>query len=208
MEIRGENMKSITKIVLTGGPCSGKSTFMNLAKDYFSKLGYTILIDNESATDLISGGISPATMGMYQFQYYVVGLQLKKEELFDKAAHEINGDKVIVFFDRAILDDKGYVSDEEFTEILKGFDLKEEDLPGRYDLVLHLTTSAKGLNNVYSDETNRARYEDTDGAIAVDEMLLRSWSVHPNHIIIDSNENFDDKMNEAIMHIMKYLKED
>lgn len=201
-------MKSITKIVLTGGPCSGKSSFMALANKLFPKLGYTVLIDNESATDLISGGISPATMGMYQFQKYCIGLQLKKEELYEMAAHEIKGEKVLVFYDRAILDDKGYVSDEEFTEILKGFDLKEEDLPGRYDLVLHLTTSAKGLDNVYSDETNRARYEDTDGAIAVDDMLLKSWDVHPNRIIIDSNTDFDEKMNQAVSTIMKYLEEE
>ena len=199
-------MKTITKIVLTGGPCSGKSTFMNLAKTYFEKKGYTILIDNESATDLISGGISPATMGMYQFQKYCIGLQLKKEELFDMAAHEIKGEHVLIFFDRAILDDKGYVSEEDFKEILSTFDIKEEDLPSRYDMVIHLTTSAKGLENVYSDETNKARYEDTDGAIIVDDMLLKSWEVHPNHIIIDSNSNFAEKMDTAIKCIDDYLK--
>ncbi len=201
-------MKQITKIVLTGGPCSGKSTFLNLAKDYFSKLGYTILIDNESATDLISGGISPATMGMYQFQKYCIALQLKKEELFEMAAHEIQGDKVLIFYDRAILDDKGYVSDEDFKEILSTFDLEEESLPNRYDLILHLTTSAKGLTDIYSDETNRARYEDTDGAIIVDDMLLKSWQVHSNRHIIDSELDFDRKMEQAISIITKFLQED
>lgn len=201
-------MKKITKIVLTGGPCSGKSTFMHLAKKHFSQMGYTILIDNESATDLISGGISPATMGMYQFQKYCIALQLKKEELFEMAAKEIQGDNVLIFYDRAILDDKGYVSDEDFREILSTFDIEEEDLPGRYDLVLHLTTSAKGLNDVYSDESNAARYEDQDGAIEVDSMLIHSWDIHPNRVIIDSHSNFDTKMEQAISIITNYLKED
>lgn len=202
-----QTMKNITKIVLTGGPCSGKSTFMNLAKQHFEDLGYTIFIDNEAATDLISGGISPATMGMYQFQKYCIALQLKKEELFKMAAEKINKEKIIIFYDRGILDDKGYVSDQEFKEILTGFDIKEEDLPSRYDLVLHLTTAAKGLENVYSDETNQARYEDCDEAINVDNMILESWKVHPNRQCIDSALDFDLKMKQAIQYVQEYLNQ-
>ena len=67
-----------------------------------------------------------------------------------QAAQEIEGEKVLVFIDRGILDNKGYVSDEEFTEILKGFGLKEEELNDRYDLVMHLVTSAKGEKSLYS----------------------------------------------------------
>ena len=116
-------MKSITKIVLTGGPCSGKSTFIDMATDIFSKKGYRVFVDHESATDLITGGISPATMGMYNFQKYCIELQKKKEELFCMAADEINAEKVLIFYDRGILDDKGYLTPEEFTEILQSLDI-------------------------------------------------------------------------------------
>ena len=54
-------MKTIKKIVFTGGPCSGKTTFMSRAEEIFGERGYRVIVDNESATDLISGGISPAT---------------------------------------------------------------------------------------------------------------------------------------------------
>ena len=54
-------MKEIKRIVFTGGPCSGKTTFTSRVQQVFAERGYRVIVDNESATDLISGGISPAT---------------------------------------------------------------------------------------------------------------------------------------------------
>ncbi len=198
-------MKIIKKIVFTGGPCSGKTTFMSRAQEIFAERGYRVIIANESATDLISGGISPATIGMYHFQKYVIALQLKKEELCYQAAQEIEGEKVLVFMDRGILDNKGYVSDEEFTEILKGFDLKEEDLNNRYDLVMHLVTSAKGAEEAYSLSNNAARYESIEEARRVDDTILASWSKHPNRVIVTNEDDFEVKLRKAIQAVFTYL---
>ncbi len=198
-------MKIIKKIVFTGGPCSGKTTFMSRAQEIFGERGYRVIIANESATDLISGGISPATIGMYHFQKYVIALQLKKEELCYQAAQEIEGEKVLVFIDRGILDNKGYVSDEEFSEILKGFDLKEEDLNLRYDLVMHLVTSAKGAEEAYSLSNNAARYESIEDARKVDDTILESWSKHPNRIVITNETDFEVKLRKAIQAVFTYL---
>ena len=52
-------MKTIKKIVITGGPCSGKSTMLNLIENTFTEKGYKVLIVSETATELIRGGISP-----------------------------------------------------------------------------------------------------------------------------------------------------
>lgn len=198
-------MKMIKRIVLTGGPCSGKSTFMSRAEEIFAERGYRVMIDHEAATDLITGGISPATMGMYQFQKYCIALQLKKEELFDMAAEEIDSDRVLIFYDRGVLDDKGYVSDEEFTEILSGFNLTEADLIKQYDFVLHLTTAAKGAEEAYTLSNNAARYEGIEDARRVDDTTLAGWSAHPNRVVIDNESDFDEKMRKAIQAIFAYL---
>ncbi len=198
-------MKTIKRIVFTGGPCSGKTTFMSRAEEIFAERGYRVIVDHESATDLISGGISPATMGMYQFQKYCVALQLKKEELCYQAALEIEGDKVLIFMDRGINDDRGYVSDEEFREILAGFDMKEEDINSRYDLVMHLVTSANGQEEAYTLSNNAARYESVEEAIKVDNTILEAWSGHPNRIIIGNEVDFEKKMRKAIQAIFTYL---
>lgn len=200
-------MKTIKKIVLTGGPCSGKTTFTTRAQQVFSERGYRVIIDNESATDLITGGISPATMGMYEFQKYCVALQLKKEELCYKAAQEIEGEKVLIVIDRGIFDDMAYVGEEAFKEILKEFDLTLDEINPRYDMVLHLLTSAKGKEEAYTFANNAARYETVEQARAMDDMALQAWESHPNRVIIGNETDFEIKMIKAIQSVFEYLGE-
>lgn len=200
--------KIIKQIVCTGGPCSGKSTFMSRAEEVFAERGYRVLIDHEAATDLITGGISPATMGMYEFQKYCIGLQLKKEELYRKAAENIQADKVLILYDRGILDDKGYVSQEEFTELLKGFDVTEQECRDNYDMVMHLVTAAKGDNGAYTLENNAGRYEDAEQAAKVDDIIMDAWKGHRNIVYIKNEDDFELKMRKAIQAIFTYLKDE
>ena len=90
--IGGNNMKTIKKIVITGGPCSGKSTMLNLIENTFKEKGYKVLIVSETATELIRGGISPlgGKENMFIFQDYLLNLQFKKEEVYEKAAAEMD----------------------------------------------------------------------------------------------------------------------
>ena len=47
-----EEEKKITKIVITGGPCAGKSTAMSYIQNEFTKKGYAVLFVPETATEL------------------------------------------------------------------------------------------------------------------------------------------------------------
>ena len=55
--------KQTAKIVLTGGPCAGKTTALTWINNYFAKRGYAVLIIPETATELISNGVAPWTCG-------------------------------------------------------------------------------------------------------------------------------------------------
>ena len=198
-------MKTIKKILFTGGPCSGKTTFTSRAEEIFAERGYRVIIDHESATDLISGGISPATMGMYEFQKYCVALQLKKEEICMRAAEEIAGDKVLVFIDRGLPDDLAYVGEEAFTEILKEFNIKVSEMNDRYDMVIHLVTSAKGAEEAYTFANNAARYETIEQARTMDDLALDAYKDHPNRVVIGNETDFEVKMRKAIQAVFEYL---
>ena len=198
-------MKTIKKILFTGGPCSGKTTFTSRAEEIFAERGYRVIIDHESATDLISGGISPATMGMYEFQKYCVALQLKKEEICMRAAEEIQGDKVLIFIDRGLPDDLAYVGEDAFSEILKEFNINIEDMNARYDLVVHLVTSAKGKEEAYTYSNNSARYESIEDARKMDDLALDAYKNHPNRVIIDNETDFELKMRKAIQTVFEFL---
>ena len=198
-------MKTIKKILFTGGPCSGKTTFTSRAEEIFAERGYRVIIDHESATDLISGGISPATMGMYEFQKYCVALQLKKEEICMRAAEEIQGDKVLIFIDRGLPDDLAYVGEEAFKDILKEFNIKIDEMNSRYDMIVHLVTSAKGKEEAYTYANNSARYESIEDARKMDDLALDAYKNHPNRIVIDNETDFELKMRKAIQAVFEYL---
>ena len=51
-----ERGQSITRIVITGGPCAGKTTAMSWIQNAFTRDGYLVLFVDETATQLSSGG--------------------------------------------------------------------------------------------------------------------------------------------------------
>ena len=200
--------KQITKIVLTGGPAAGKTTLISrILKEFKSEDGWKVITIPETATELISGfgiGPFPNCMSMEDFQYFVVGDQLHKERLAIKAAQTVPEEKVLILYDRAVLDDKAYVSDEQFALTLAHFGCTEAEILGHYDAVLHLVTCAKGAEYAYN-YGNAARYEGIEEARLADDKTLRAWSPHPNHYVIDNSVDFEDKINRAVAQIYRIL---
>ena len=200
--------KRITKIVLTGGPAAGKTTLVSrVLKEFKQEDGWRVITIPETATELISGfGIKPFDncMSMLQFQDFVVGDQIHKEKLALDAAQLVPEDNILILYDRALMDDKAYVSDEEFAQVIARFDGRtEKRVLANYDMVLHLITCAKGAEFAY-DLGNNARTESIEFAREMDDRTLRAWSAHPNLRIIDNDANFNNKIERALREI--YLK--
>ena len=196
----------IIKIVITGGPCAGKSEAMNIIKETFSKKGYTVLFVPETATELISGGVAPWTTGTnLDYQICQCMLQEFKEKIFIKAIKTMPQDKFLLVCDRGMFDNHAYMSEEEFKICLDNLNTTEEKVISTYDAVFHLETAAKGLEKYYSFENNAARYETVEEAAALDDRLIEAWKNHPHHIIIKNNEDFNEKMNDLIQAISQFL---
>ena len=141
----------ITRIVITGGPCAGKSEAMPLIKETFSQKGYTVLFIPETATELIPGGVCPWTCGTnLDYQKVQCKLQKTKEDLFDEAAKTMKQDKFLIVCDRGMLDNRSYMTQEEFEQVMEHLDMTEAQMNARYDAVFHLVTTAKGLEDFYS----------------------------------------------------------
>ena len=202
-------MKTIKKIVITGGPCSGKSTMLNLIENTFTEKGYKVLIVSETATELIRGGISPlgSPENMFIFQDYLLNLQFKKEEVYEKAAKEMDADKIIILYDRGLLDNKAYVPKEEFEQILDRFNTNENELIDRYDLILHLVTTANGAEEHYTLANNAARSESLEDARKMDELTLNAWIGHPRLKIVDNSTDFEGKVERVLKEIYNDLNE-
>lgn len=202
-------MKKITRIVLTGGPAAGKTTLISRVLNEFKQdAGWRVITIPETATELISGfGIKPfgGCMSMLEFQDFVISDQIHKEQLALMAAEVVKEDKILIIYDRALMDDKAYISDEDFARVLSKFNGRtEEDVLAGYDAVLHLVTCAKGAEYAYN-LGNAARTETLEEARDMDDRTLRAWSGHPNLCIIDNSVNFEEKINRAIREIYRIL---
>jgi len=203
-----EKQMEISKIVVTGGPCAGKTTAMSWIQSNFTKLGYTVLFVPETATELITGGVAPWTCGSnVDYQKCQMMLQLEKEKIFAQGAATMPVQKILIVCDRGALDNKAYMTDLDFACVLESLGCNEVELRDNYDAVFHLVTAAKGAEKYYTTANNSARTETVEQAAALDDKLIAAWTGHPHLRIIDNTTDFEDKMIRLISEISSFLGE-
>lgn len=201
----------IPKLVITGGPCSGKSTAQTFLAKKLRKLGYYPVFVPEVATILINSGVSLADgkCSVRAFQEHVIDLTLSLEEKFVRLAGSLDHQKPVIICDRGIMDTKAYMEDGMFSEITRerGLDISSMR-DARYLGVFHLRTAALGAEEHYSLANNAARSETPEEARLLDEKTLQAWVGHP-HVAIIGNEgkNFDQKLERLWTKIRRTLGE-
>ena len=200
--------KKIVKIVITGGPCAGKTTAMSWITNTFTKQGYAVLFIPETATSLISSGVAPWTLeNGLEYQRVQIACQKAKEQAYEYAAHHSKADKILIVCDRGMLDNKAYMTKEEFNTVLKEIGSNEVLERDSYDAVFHLVTAANGAEEAYTLSNNGARTETIEQAREVDKRLINAWTGHPHFRIIDNSTDFHLKMNKLIKEITSVLGE-
>ena len=204
----GERRMKISKIVITGGPCAGKTTAMNWIQNAFTLRGYTVLFVPETATELISNGVAPWTCSSNgEYQKCQFKLQNEKEKVFEYAAKTMKSENVLIVCDRGALDNKAYMNEAEFAAALNFIGSNEIEQRDSYDAVFHLVTAAKGAVEFYTTANNTARTETPEQAAALDDKLIAAWSGHPHLRIIDNSTGFEEKMRRLIAEISFFLGE-
>ncbi len=192
--------KVVKRIVLTGGPCAGKSSSLDLIQDYLINKGYVVYTVQESATELINSGIKPFgynKLDLYKFQEVILKYQLDKEQLVEYVAKNFNIDKdIVIIYDRAIIDNKAYIGQSDFDKLLDKYNLNEIDILDKYDLVIHLETAAK--KNVYTKDNNKARSENELEAIDLDNKTYDAWKLHKNLVRVRCFDKFEDKQRKIL----------
>ncbi|MBE6018153.1 MAG: helix-turn-helix domain-containing protein [Lachnospiraceae bacterium] len=200
--------QEITKVVITGGPCAGKTTAMSWVQNAFAELGYKVLFVPETATELDQGGIKyNSCESPVSFQKCLLKLQLEKEKVYEMAARMMPDEKILIVCDRGALDNKAYMSELDFLSCLSFIDSNEVELRDNYDAVFHLVTAAKGAEDCYTTANNAARRETPAQAAALDDKLISAWTGHPHLRVIDNSTSFENKMKRLIAEISAFLGE-
>lgn len=196
------------KIVLTGGPCAGKTTALAELKECLEERGYKVFILEESATELINKGIKPFgenAIPLYEFQKIITNYQLRKELLIIMKAKLFK--KSIILFDRGVIDNKSYLDELSWNTLLRELNLNESKLMNRYDQVIHLVTAAEGKEEFYTTENNQARSEDASLARKRDTNTLKAYIGHHNLKVVGNSSSFEEKINRVKNCILSELNE-
>ena len=204
------SMTRITKIVLTGGPCAGKSTAMSWIQNAFTERGYKVLFVPETATELITGGVAPWSCGSnLDYQCCQMRLQTDKEEVFFDAAKSMPDEKILIVCDRGMMDNRAYMTEMDFRAVLDRIHKTEVEIRDSYDAVFHLVTVANGAPEIYlkNKENNPARTESVEQAVTLDSKLISAWTGHPHLRVIDNSTGFEQKMKRLIAEIAGFLGE-
>ena len=197
-------MAEIIKIVLTGGPCAGKSTALSFLKNKLEELGISVLILEETATKLLSQGKTPEKIGNYEFHKLLFQTQLNGEKELEAIA-EKNKNKTIIICDRGLLDSRAYVSEDEFNRYSALYNLNEDLMRSSYDAVFHLMSAANGAKEYYTLKNNTVRSESIEKAKALDNDILALWVGTPHLRIIDNYDNFQNKLNELLNEVCGFI---
>ncbi|WP_217924465.1 AAA family ATPase [Miltoncostaea oceani] len=182
---------SVPEIILTGGPCAGKSSALSYLSERLSDWGFRPLVIPEMATFLISNAYPDIARMMetdwprfIAFQGSLVRMQRAVRAEYLRIAETFHDQRPVILADRAEIDGMAFIGKEQFCEVLAAEGLTLAQIRDSYTAVFHLTTAADGAREHYTLANNTARRESAEQAIEVDRRTLQSWVGHPHLRVI------------------------
>ena len=206
-------MKEIKRIVLTGGPCAGKTTALVRVIEHFSSLGYKVFTIPEVPTMFTQAGMNYLTKNrdfFYEGEKATLEIQLALEDKFMRMANACT-EPCLIVCDRGTMDISAYMAPEMWDDITRSVGTTTPELRDkRYDAVLHLVSAADGAEQFYTTSNNASRNEAADEAglqIAreLDKKVINAWTGHTHLRVINNHEDFDAKLNRVLKEISAVL---
>jgi predicted ATPase len=199
----------LKKIVLTGGPCAGKTTVKEvLAREFVGKA----IVVPEVATMLINGGFPSPNDGLRWSEGWqqlleeaIFHTQTRLEQACELLAQERGVDFLIC--DRGLMDIAAYTpGGVPAVATLYGVDVQE--VYRRYEAVIHLESLATSNPALYLEtrkKQNAVRFETVDQAQATEHATRRAWIEHPRCTFLPGSDKFADKVVKSIEIVRSHL---
>ncbi len=199
----------IHRVVLTGGPCAGKTTCLDHLSQRLEALGFRVFLVPEVASILLGGGASLADVSVDEFLHFegrLVTLQMQLEDTFHELAAATARPAVVVC-DRGTMDPAAYLTESHWRALLDEHGWTEVALRDRrYDAVVHLVTAADGAERFYTTENNPNRAETPAQARALDRKLQAAWVGHPHLRVVDNSDDFQHKVQRVVDAVCRVVE--
>jgi len=201
-----QRKRKVWKLVLTGGPCGGKTTCQTRLATFFENLGWKVYRVPETANILLSGGVNFAELddeAAERFQENLLKTMIQIENSFFDLANAACEDRnTLVICDRGAMDASAFISREQWEHILHRNGLDEVEIrDNRYNQVIHMVSAAKGAEQFYSIEHHASRSEGIELAKDRDTAAARAWVGHPYVGIVDNSMDFESKIKTVVSKV-------
>jgi len=202
----------VHRIVITGGPCAGKSTIMSDLVQMLKERNYLVFTMPEVATEMFkwsdgkmwddfsAEGLDDDPVWA-SLQTSLTRVQTVIEDSIVHMAHHSLSKRrkgpnppegAVVLLDRGVIDNVAYCTDEAWAMVLEDLGTTTARLrDGRYDHVIHLVTAANGAEQFYTLEQaghegseESARSETPEQARLLDGRTLEAWQEAKSHFIV------------------------
>lgn len=200
------------KIVITGGPCAGKTTVVNALK---SEIQLPAVFVSEAATLVLEGKFPPrpdeSKVGVElikqwnrYFQNAVLYTQLAHEDAAELEGKEKNLDLMVL--DRSLYDGMAYYP-EGVDGYSEAFKVWRSDIKNEFDLVIFMESLAVCRPEMFGRDGNEHRYESSaKEAIEVNNRLLEVYEIHPNLKILPAELALREKKRAANRWITELMR--
>lgn len=205
-EADGRDVSSqIFRICISGGPKSGITTAISKISENLTALGYKVFIVPSCFNLTASSGfnIFDETLPMedrLQVLITFMKMLMKLEDYFLDMAHDEVDSNVVILYTMGTMDVKARVRPDLWEAMLSEASWAEVTLRGRfsltfsdkrYDMVMHMTTSAVGAAEFFDDKLYSA-----DEAMQIDKKMNECWNGHAKLVIVKNlpGKAFRDKI--------------
>ncbi|XP_044753936.1 TRPL translocation defect protein 14 isoform X1 [Coccinella septempunctata] len=209
------------RLVLTGGPCGGKTTGQTRLCTFFENLGWKVFRVPETASVLLSGGIKFSDLNEDEAMEYLHKLSKwgKPLEFKGDAVHfqenllktmiqientffelgRTSSRNCLIICDRGTMDASAFISKEKWETIMRDNDWNNVELrDNRYHQIIHMVSAAKGAEEFYSTEEHSCRSEGVELARELDSKAAAAWIGHPYFDVVDNSTDFEGKIRRMI----------
>lgn len=191
----------IPKIVITGPPASGKS---GIIKELTGQMPDVQFVPETASIVLSQLNINPGTAAVSQRQFQQTIYKVQNVFEATSAQFAIGSGKKAVVFDRGTVDGAAYLlgTIQEFEKLNR---VKIQYEYEKYDMVIFLDLPSKEIYEKCR-YNNPARSEDYDKAAFLRDELHNVWVAHPNLVFVESNDNWQTKVDQAAAAIKSLIE--
>ena len=196
----------IKNIIITGGPCAGKTSAVSHLERVFGGGIMTVPdvarhIQQAFPRPEMQADVGTKLAVMRHLRTAAARIQEELETAYVTVGRKLSV-KVIVY-DGGVLDGAAYWP-EGTGNFLSEMKLRKDEVCGQYRAIIHLQSLAVSQPEIYQKLRREHRHAPTSEAQLADQIIRQVWSSHTNHHLI-TTESTEPDVQQKVVELVQLL---